>query len=1067
LGLYIHTKSSRKPFLRELHLINVMSHKNSVFRFANGINVLVGRRGSGKTTVIEALRLLFGGIGRERQAQLKNFVRYGAEEAIIRAIFSNSIYIPGRGLIRLIPELPDDVEITIERVIKCDGKSEFRLNGKTVRKSDIEKIFLRVNISPQNMLYFLPQERVNEWVSLSAKKRIDLLLSALGLYEVKEHLRRLNEKIKEKRKLKEKLKLDLTKLKKKLIEYEKELSLGVALKEKLYKYYIFKIAKIKKEIGDLTERLMKIEDEERELRARYNAFIEELEQKEKERKDIDLQFSKLEQKLLEIKNNRVRCDARLKELEKRIDALQSQLIELKIQMDEIRKKLEHIKEKWNVKSEEDLNRLIEEKKKERKQLQEALFENSEYRKIYQLEQEKKRLKTEEENLKREKQLLLKNLQDTLRIIDASGKLYELVLKLEELAYKDLHLANVYGPVALFSYVNLPSDELKEWALAIDKAIDDEVKRTFIALLPESREKFLRLAMKTKAKNVNIVTLVYKDREYIDLMTVLRIIDRLVDDYRNRRERLKEKAREIFGADFQRFIIGWVCDLITAPNPIKALIEMHCWDVPITTDEEYALRILKELPVRKVVTIHGQAFIRKSTATPDVYSIQVSTQNVYEPESTIIFRVSAYSLYRFRETLESIENNIRDIRNQIRKLGQQIKAFRAKLPARILELEERLNKIEKQLRELYEVKHPFRKLLERTTKLPIEEQKVRELLTNLQEEYEKIIAEKARLDDEERIIEIKMKELEKRKEEVLERIGELKMRLEELKKKLEEIPPQIKFIKKIIDEKTNQISQIKKRVFALIELLKRYGEYPQGKNTEEIFYEEVEKKAETISKELPIEQIEAELAVLEKHLEDYTKALYNLESKLEEITELKKRIDEKEKELRKAEEELEKIEELSRKEIRQLVNEILRKLSRANEYYKRLLETINARGFIAIRGSSLENLSLHITINLHREKPEDIDSGGFSSGEKTTAIMAFILAMFLASPAPIYMFDEFDVFLDDRSLQEVLIMLRSALKDFQGLITTTHREEIIASADKVFYLEYDENELCTKVYEIET
>ena len=53
-----------------------MSHRHTKISLVQGINVLVGKKGSGKTAIIEAIKLAFGGSGKLRQNYLKDYIRH-------------------------------------------------------------------------------------------------------------------------------------------------------------------------------------------------------------------------------------------------------------------------------------------------------------------------------------------------------------------------------------------------------------------------------------------------------------------------------------------------------------------------------------------------------------------------------------------------------------------------------------------------------------------------------------------------------------------------------------------------------------------------------------------------------------------------------------------------------------------------------------------------------------------------------------------------------------------------------------------------------------------------------
>ena len=184
--------------------------------------------------------------------------------------------------------------------------------------------------------------------------------------------------------------------------------------------------------------------------------------------------------------------------------------------------------------------------------------------------------------------------------------------------------------------------------------------------------------------------------------------------------------------------------------------------------------------------------------------------------------------------------------------------------------------------------------------------------------------------------------------------------------------------------------------------------------------------------------------------------------MEEIEEILSNIRRYQEKIREIDAEIEEIRKLYEKELEEIINQLHSKVALINKNYQRILKTLRAKGEVKVKGDSIDNLELSITIDLHRSAPVEIDKGGFSSGEKSTAIMALILSMMLTSPTPIYMFDEFDVYLDDKSLLDVMKLIKENLKDFQGIITTTHRDEILSSADLIYYLEFDDKEKATKI-----
>ncbi len=104
-------------------------------KFSNGLNVLTGETGSGKSIIIEALGIVLGGRGS------KELIRTGKDRAILQAIFvlEDKEYIKsildGYGIV-----VEEDKLLIITREIPSDSPSISRINDKVVTLSILNKI---------------------------------------------------------------------------------------------------------------------------------------------------------------------------------------------------------------------------------------------------------------------------------------------------------------------------------------------------------------------------------------------------------------------------------------------------------------------------------------------------------------------------------------------------------------------------------------------------------------------------------------------------------------------------------------------------------------------------------------------------------------------------------------------------------------------------------------------------------------------------------------------------------------------------------------------------------------
>lgn len=116
--------------LQTLKLQNFATFKSHEVSFSAGLNAIVGETGSGKSLLLDALQLVFGGRADKR------VVRLGTETAIVEAIF----YFINEEVEKSLEDLgfpADGNEIVIKRMVKRDGTSKCWLNHMTCSLSQL------------------------------------------------------------------------------------------------------------------------------------------------------------------------------------------------------------------------------------------------------------------------------------------------------------------------------------------------------------------------------------------------------------------------------------------------------------------------------------------------------------------------------------------------------------------------------------------------------------------------------------------------------------------------------------------------------------------------------------------------------------------------------------------------------------------------------------------------------------------------------------------------------------------------------------------------------------------
>ena len=132
--------------LRSLHIGNVAVIRQADIDFTEGLCVLTGETGAGKSLLIDSLNALTGG------RVSRDLIRAGEENAMISALFDGLDEPTRAALSELGVELPEAEDgILLQRTLSRDGKSVARIGGRAVTQSLLREVgALLVNIHGQS-----------------------------------------------------------------------------------------------------------------------------------------------------------------------------------------------------------------------------------------------------------------------------------------------------------------------------------------------------------------------------------------------------------------------------------------------------------------------------------------------------------------------------------------------------------------------------------------------------------------------------------------------------------------------------------------------------------------------------------------------------------------------------------------------------------------------------------------------------------------------------------------------------------------------------------------------------
>lgn len=120
--------------LEHLHIKNVALIKESEISFGDGLNILTGETGAGKSMVIDALQFALGGrVG-------KDFLRHGQKQAAVEALFFADAPTFLEKLAESGIPTEEDGTLLIARSLSDSGRSVCRINGTTVTVGMLREI---------------------------------------------------------------------------------------------------------------------------------------------------------------------------------------------------------------------------------------------------------------------------------------------------------------------------------------------------------------------------------------------------------------------------------------------------------------------------------------------------------------------------------------------------------------------------------------------------------------------------------------------------------------------------------------------------------------------------------------------------------------------------------------------------------------------------------------------------------------------------------------------------------------------------------------------------------------
>ncbi len=170
-------------FLRSLHLLGFKTFARATeILFDGGVTAIVGPNGSGKTNIVDSVKWVLGsGQARDLRGKKMEEVIYAGGERRSRASFAEVTMVFDNSAGRL----PVDYhEVAIKRRIERDGESDYFLNGTRIRRRDLIHLLSSTGLTVDSYA-IIGQHDIEHIVVCSPSERRQLLEEAAQVRGVK------------------------------------------------------------------------------------------------------------------------------------------------------------------------------------------------------------------------------------------------------------------------------------------------------------------------------------------------------------------------------------------------------------------------------------------------------------------------------------------------------------------------------------------------------------------------------------------------------------------------------------------------------------------------------------------------------------------------------------------------------------------------------------------------------------------------------------------------------------------------------------------------------------------
>ncbi len=451
--------------------------------FGDDFNCILGPNGSGKSNVLDALCFVLGKSSSKqlRAEKSSNLIYNGgktkqpAKAAEVSIVFDNKN--------KVFP-LPED-EIKISRIVRQDGASKYKINGKTKTRQEILELLGAAKINPDGYNIIL-QGDIVRLVEMNTVERRQLIeeIAGIGVYEEKKQqalneLQKVGDRLNEAEIILKERETYLKELKKDRDQALKYKELNDKIKQNKASYLKRNLNRKDEELkkheeksGSHKERLTKLQEQIKILReeiAQHKQTIQDINseierkgeveqikiQKEVEQLRIQLathktrisscktEIERISQRKEQLQKNLEEVSLKIKELNEQKQCQTAQLQSLLKTISEIDVKIKEFRQKHNLAEEADIDKQFEDldKKAEEQQREIQILREKQQTLVREKDKAEYQIATMDEKIAKVKELEDAHQEDLTVLKKNKDQFKKLVLELNELLNQDSKDAN--------------------------------------------------------------------------------------------------------------------------------------------------------------------------------------------------------------------------------------------------------------------------------------------------------------------------------------------------------------------------------------------------------------------------------------------------------------------------------------------------------------------------------------------------------------------------------------------------------------------------------------------------